>query len=537
MASRGTDRSEPPRTATATDLPTMITLALLSLVATAPTSFVAPSASPSILVHAIESQTVRERPDDVGDAIEAAGSDVTALLELAVAFEEAERSEDAKRVYASVIELDTDNAIARKALRHEFYDGRWFESYVELSRYKREEAVRMKKKGLVRFMDQWVLEEEIPYLRMGWTRDESGTWVDPVRVEQARLAAELEAAGHQFRSDDTSWIAPEDFDKWAATMWKCGDEWLDMEAADEYHGNPSTPWVVTGEHFVIHSTCAWATVNLARWHADRTQAHMLRIFGIAPEHRPDVLVVNGLAQYNSAAGGDWSDSEGYSSLHGAYFCDVAQIDAPAGSNESGRYLGRGVCYWATGDEKIGAWGPFWVRWAAAQSYVDAIDFSWQTVGVFVGPDEAIDPPTFAQKFWEEKRIPRWLRYGAASYVERFLPNPEVDASVAGANPWDLRDFAFKELREGEGLRSLSKLFDFGLSLEDIEDSARLYNEAGLVVSFLLDGGSDDEQLQAAHTDFRSALAAGDADAIAKSVKTLESTLKKRSRQIKKFAGL
>ena len=178
-----------------------------------------------------------------------------------------------------------------------------------------------------------------------------------------------------------------------------------------------------------------------------------------------------------------------------------------------------------------------MRWSAAQSFVDAIDFSWRSVGLLVGPDDMVDLATFSQQFWAEKRLPRWLRYGAALYVERFLPNPEVDANVAGANPWDLRDFAFQELRGGEGLRPLAKVFEFGLSLEDIEDSTRLYHEAGLVVSFLLDGAADDDQLQAAHADLRIALAAGEAEAIAKAVKGLETTLETRSKQIKKFAGL
>jgi hypothetical protein len=475
--------------------------------------------------------------DEVDDAIEAAGSDVEALLKLATEYDEARRPAEAKRVYERVIELDTDNAIARKALRHEFYDGRWFESYVVLSRYKREEAARMKEKGLLRFLDQWVSEDEVPFLRMGFARDENGEWVDPVRVEEARVAAELEAAGHQFRADDSSWIAPEDFDKWGATKWKCGDEWLDMAAADTYHANPTTPWILTGEHFVVHSTCPWATVNLARWHADRTHEHLVRLFGVEPSHRPALLVLNSLPQYNAAAAGEWNDSEGFSSLHGAYFCDAAQIPAPVGSKESARYLGRGVSYWSGGDDSVAAWGPFWVRWSAAQSFVDAIDFSWHSVGLLVGPDETIDLATFSQQFWAEKRLPRWLRYGAASYVERYLPNPEVDANVAGANPWGLRDFAFQELRRGEALRPLAKVFEFGLSLADIEDSTRLYHEAGLVVSFLLDGAADDDQLQAAHADLRIALAAGEADAIATAVKDLETTLKTRSNQIKTFAGL
>jgi len=507
----------------------MITLSLLCFAVLDARPATGPEATPTAPIP-------QAHADEVDDAIAAAGKDVAELLELAAKYADADREADARRVYERVIELDTDNADARAAMRHEFYDGRWFESYVKLARYKREEAKRMREKGLVRYFEDWVPEDEIAFLRLGWVRDENGEWVDPVRVEEARVAAELEAAGHRFRADDSSWVAPEDFDKWAAIQWKCGDVWLDTAEADRYHANPSTPWVLTGEHYLLHSTCPWDTANAARWHADRTHEHLVRLFGVAPEHRPDVLVLNSLAQYNSAAGGDWNDVEGYSSLHGAYFCEEAGTPAPVDSRESARYLGRGVSYWATDDPALASWGPFWVRWAAAQSYVDAIDFSWQAVGRYVGPDEMIDLAAFGQAFWEEKRLPLWLRYGAATYVERFLPNPEVDASAAGENPWNLREFALEALRASGGLRPLDEVFEFGLSVDDTENSSRLYQEAGLLVAFLLDGSRDGTPLRAAHERLREALAADDAAAIEDAVAKLEAALKRNDAAIREFAG-
>src|SRR6185503_9098831 len=105
---------------------------------------------------------------------------------------------------------------------------KWFDSFAELSKYKREEAAKMKAKGLGRYKDEWVPEGDVPFLSMGWTKDAKGAWVNPAAAARDKQVEEWKAAGWQFRADDNSWIAPEDVEKWAAIQWKCGDQWLDM---------------------------------------------------------------------------------------------------------------------------------------------------------------------------------------------------------------------------------------------------------------------------------------------------------------------
>ena len=58
-------------------------------------------------------------------------------------------------------------------------------------------------------------------------------------------------------------------------LWKCGEDWLDTEAADAFHADPATPWKLTGEHFVMVTTCAWSYADAARWHADRTHQELV----------------------------------------------------------------------------------------------------------------------------------------------------------------------------------------------------------------------------------------------------------------------
>jgi hypothetical protein len=473
--------------------------------------------------------------DDAVDAqIAAAGTEIEKLHALADEFEAAKNRAAVKQVHLRVIELDTDNEVSRAALRHQFYDGRWFESFVELAKYKREEDERMAKEGLVRWGDGWAPAEDLPYLGLGWVRGESGEWEDPVLAAEAKQVAAWQAAGYQYRADDNSWIAPEDFEHWTNLLWKCGDEWVSLEKANEFHSELEQMWQIAGEHFITWTTCDWETGNLARWHADQTAAHMMRVFGTAPERKPHYVVLPNLDAYNDAAGGvpaAFPDSEGYSSMQGSYFADGCfdqGTDPP-------RYLGCGVSYFDRTDEKLAEWGPLWIRWAAAQSYIDAIDPSWMAISPWVSTKGAGDPRQYGIEFWAEKRIPRWLRYGAATYVERFIPDPLYPPEADQV--WDLRSEAFVDLKEAGGLRKLDEVFAFGLSLDDIPGSARLYQEAGLVVAFMMDGAPDDGELRALHSAFRRKLASGSAEQLAQIISDLEAALLAREPAIRAFGRL
>jgi hypothetical protein len=470
--------------------------------------------------------------------IAAAGKDVAKLLELANSYVTAAQEDSAKKVFRKVLELDANNEAAHKALRHQLYDKRWFESFAELSKYKREEAAKMKAKGLARFKDEWVPEAELPFLNMGWTKDEQGVFQNPVAAARAKQIAEWKAAGYEFRADDGSWIAPDDKEKWAAKLWKCGEEWVDMAKANEFHSKPEHAWELAGEHFLVETTMDWEGGYSARWHADKIWPELLRIFGVELASKPQVAVLSSLEQYNLVAGNTplLPESEGYSSLHGAYFADLYFDD----DAKPPQFLGCGVSYWVRKDAKGEIWGPLWLRWAAAQSYVDAIDPSWGAIGDRIAGGGTVESAAFAATFWSEKKIPRWLRYGAASYVERFERDP---LAAEGADPWALRAFAFAELKKDDekkktgGLRKLDDVFAFGLDIKDIPGSSRLYHEAGLVVAYLLDGAAGDKELAEKHKAFKTALKAGKKADIAAAVTALQKSLGKHEKDIRKFAGL
>lgn len=462
--------------------------------------------------------------------LQSAGTDVAKLLQLAKDWNDAKHPEDARFAFLRVIELEPDNAAAREGLHHQFYDGKWFEGYTALFDYKRAEDERMAKKGLARLGDKWVPSEDAPFLRLGWQKDPDNTWIHPLRRLRRAHDQELLAKGCQ--QQDLEWVDPADFDKWKQGLWKCGDQWLDTAAANAYHAGPQKGWSVASEHFVIYTTVERERIEWCKWYADQTYAELVGLFGIAPGARPsaidllgpdndkpEVILWNGLPQYNKFAN-TGTESEGFSSLHYAFFADALLDDAV----KPKAFAAAGVGFWDNSTKALDGFGQHSIRHAAALSFLEAIDPSWKALG-----DQAMGAGAKSSiAFWAEKKIPRWLRYGAASYVERYF----LDATVGeGGNPRWARDWALSALKQAGGLRDVQKVFAFKLSLTDGPGSTQLIHEAGLLVAFMQDGG--DKQVQHAHQEFRDALRSG--GSTQKAVTGLEQALLAAKPALKKFA--
>jgi hypothetical protein len=483
------------------------------MIAAALTLFLAPVLFP------IEDEELARRLAEAGD-------DVALLWDVRVWLEGQGRTQEGGAVLAAILELDPDHALARAALAHHAYDGRWFESYTELSRYRRDEERRMAERGLVRWRDGWAPTEHLAWLRLGFVEQLDGSWLHP-----GALARRAEDAAHReagWQRQDLTWISPEELESAQAGLWKCGERWLSLEEADRYHAELHRWWRVAGERFVVHTTLPRAAQapEWAAWWADRTWNDLVRIFGVEPRGKPVVVVLDGIEQYNALAVGDPAaglaptELEGSSSVHYAFFAEAWLEDLGFGPE----YQGCGVGWWDRDDPALAPFGQHSVRHAAAQSFVEAIDPSWNTVGAMVA-----DGLVQAQvaDFWAEKRIPRWLRYGAAAYVERYF----VDDTVGeGGDPLWARKWATANLAGRGGPADLERVLEFALSAGDAAGSADLIQSAGLVVAFVLDGG--DAEVAAAHAALRDALVAGD-DTRAP-VAALEQALRQAEEQIAAF---
>lgn len=463
--------------------------------------------------------------DDHTKLIADAGEDVEKILELARTWKKDGKAKESKAAFERVVEIDPKNEEARKGLRHKFYDGKWFKTYSELSKYRREETKRMEAKGFAKHGDEWVRIEDLPYLRTGLVKGEDGVWRSPREIAREAAEKKLLEEGCQLRAEDSSWIHPDDFDKWKEGLWKCGEDWVDVAKANEFHSQIGRWWHARGEHFEVLCTCDMDTLLWVRWHADKAFQDLVRIYGIQPDSRPPVVVFNSIDQFNMFAAGDQaaqlppSENSGFSSLHYAYFADSwynGAVDPP-------EYLGTGVAYWDANDPALAPFGKHSVRHAAGLAYLQAICPSLMTISEAIAGGAAPD----LNSFWAEKKVPRWLGYGAAAYAERYYKDEEA------ADPWAVRKWAISNLKGQGKFDKLDDIFEFELTLDDIPGSTKMISEAGLLVSFILDG--ECQPVIDAHAALKAALKSGEgAD---KAVENLQKVLKKNEKKLKKYADL
>lgn len=460
-----------------------------------------------VLAAALPCAAIAQKPpakENPAPIVKAAGTDVGKLLQLAADWTAKKHADGARAAWKRVLELDPANADARAGLGHQLYDGKWFESHTALFDYKRAEDETMAKQGKARVLDGWAPIADAPFLRLGWAKDEQGRWQHPLAKLRQQKDREMAAKGCQ--RQDLEWIDPAEFEQWKQGLWKCGDKWLDTAAANAFHADPNQPWCVASEHFVVSTTVDRERVEWCKWYADQTWPELVRLFGVAPGARPsaiDLLGDNGdkpelvvwsdLAQFNKFAA--TSETEGFSSLHFAFFAD-ALLDPTV---KPAAFAAIGAGYWDNKTPEANAFGQPSIRHAAALSFVEAIDPSWHALGAAAMGTQAKS----TAPFWAEKKIPRWLRYGAAVYCERWFRDGTVGD---GGDPDWARKWARANLKKSGGLRDVQKVFDFKLALTDMPGSTRLIQEAGLLTAFVLDGG--DKNVQRAHEALKQALVSG-----------------------------
>lgn len=494
----------------------MIALILALPVAAAPAS--APAPIP-------RSPFVQE--DEYETRLAEAGEDVAKLWELQAWCKEQGRNSDRRKVLLRIVELDENHEEARKALGHHFYADRWFTTRTELSAFRRNEEREMAEKGLVRYGDEWVPQSDAPFLRMGWVKDPSGGWSSPARAEALAREAKLRSEGHQQQQQGV-WIHPDEFDRWRQGLWKCGDEWLDVESANAYHSQITRPWRLLGEngHFVLVTTSPYDAGRWGVWWAEQTWKDLVALFGAEPRGPLPVYMTPSVEQYNQLAAGSpeagippIEGQNGWSSCHYAFFADVYFDGNPP------EFRGGGVCWYDHDDPNLAPYGMHAVRHAAALSYMDAIDRSWDTVSRVVEAAASGNPAGAGGDFWGEKKLPLWLRFGAASFAERYFEDPNAE-NPRWAIEWSMQNL-------GGQLRPLDALFAFPIDAGNPDGSRVLLNEAGLVVSYIARGGNP--AVEAARKALAERLKAGE-DPSAE-VQALQEALLANEAALRGWAGL
>lgn len=455
----------------------------------------------------------------------AAGKDLGKLWKLYEWCVAEKREKDAKATLRTILKVDPNHKDANLASGHVLVDDKWFTSQKKADEYKQAKEEEEKKAlGLVSYKDEWVPAEDVPFLERGLTRDEQGKWVNAEEVKKL-------AAG--WIRQDLEWVDPKEADRVSAGLWKCGAEWLPLDKANEYHNAIGNWWRIPGDKFTFYSTVDRATLTgaVARV-ADRAYADMEALFGMKPMLPPIVVVFRDAEQYGRYAAGSEEDGLpgteifGLSSIHHAYYAELA-FESP--SDPRSAYLGAGVGYWDSQAKDGAKWGVHSVRQATAQSWVEAVDPSAKWIDKLRKDARKIEP----KGFWEEKRLPRWYRYGACSYVERYFNDTSVKS---GGDPQWARKWSISNIASQGGLRQLKQLFEFKLEASMGADGAKLMNEAGLIMAFISDGAC--APVQEKNKAFLEAFRTGkDKKTLDPLAKALEAEILKQEAALKAWSGL
>ena len=116
----------------------------------------------------------------------------------------------------------------------------------------------------------------------------------------------------------------------------------------------------------------------------------------------------------------------------------------------------------------------------------------------------------------------------AAYADRYFEDREA---AEGTDPWWARTWAISNLEAQGGLSDLEEVLAFELDPNEPERSSRLVSEAGLVLSFILDG--DCRPVQEQHAAVKLALRE-DGD-VAAAFEALEKALLKNEKKLRRYA--
>jgi hypothetical protein len=489
----------------------------------------------SILVHASASGLACPNLDESSEASlsasqenseyeqkrKAAGEDPAKLWDVYLWCKGKSLEKEGRSTLRQILKVDRDHKEANEALGNVFHDGKWFPSQKKVDDYKKEkEEKEAKEKGLVKFKGEWVPKDDVPFLQKGLVKNEQGEWVD-AEAEKKRVEGWVK--------QDFTWISPEEKPHLEKGEWKCGDAWMSLEDANEYHSEPDQAWRIPGDHFTLLTTCdrEVATQKVQK-HLGFAWDDLVRIYGKEPSSPVTVLILRDQAQYGAYAAGDQdsgippTDSHGLSSIHYAYFADLG-VD-----RVTEELCPMGVSYWDASTDEGNKWAIHSVRHALGQSFAEAIDPSPKALEK-AREDQEFDP----KSFWAEKKLPAWVRWGAAAYAERYFIDTLV--GVGGNSRW-APQWSVSNIVGRGGLRSLQEIFRCDVTVEGGSDSEKLINEVGLVMAFIVDG--ECAPVKAKFKALQDAIGEmKDARTITLASNALQAEVEKHEAELRKFAGI
>lgn len=489
------------------------------------------SASPTLTL-----STQQKNPDEAEfeKRRKAADKDTDKLWDLYEWCGQKKLEKQGKACLRRIVQLNPDDEKANQLLGNVKYEGKWFASEKKVEEYKKEQAAKLakeqekaaKEKGLVRFKDQWVPPADLPYLQKGWVRDESGVWVDPV-IEKRKKEGWIQ--------QDLEWIPPAEKENVSKGLWKCGDKWLALEEAEEFHNEYFQWWRIPEEikgRFTLLTTCKRSTAEAVMKNLSGAYDDLVKCYGYEPALPPNVIILRTQQQYEAFATGDEeegrpsTETHGLSSVHYAYFGDICPDPATQA------FMQVGISYWDASTETGPKWGIHATRHALGQSFAEALDPSPKTMQELV-ESQRFSREEFTESFWGEKRIPLWFRYGAAAYAERYFRDMNVGAG--GNSAWAI-EWSVQNITRRGGLTPLKQTFEYEPNVENAEQTQKWINETGLILYFLVEGkcAPVTAKLEAAQAALRTG---ADKKQVTAAFKALMDEVIKNETELRKFAKL
>lgn len=467
----------------------------------------------------------------------AAKNDVAALWELyewcvtpdAGSGAEGGTPSQTEKVLRRVLRLEPDHLRAHKALGHVREDGRWFESERALERFRRVSSVEdAKAKGFVRYRREYVHPDAVARLRKGLRFDRNyGMWLGT--RDRRRL-------GGGWRLMDEEWIHPDEAGRLDEGLWRVDGEWVALARAEAFHAKIDRRWVIPGPWVRMHTTVPRAVAKRAMVEMEDAIEDLQRLFAVEPLWPLDVMIADSEEQYDRVAVGDPQGRRAPTHAAGIYvvysgFYAESWIERPAKGDPT--FSGMGVSYWNENVEFGDLFGVHNARYALGLSYVNGIDPSPNAVErALEAAKEGEIAKDHVAAFHREKRLPMWLRYGAAVYVERFFADRDA---AKDRDAWWPRTWSLDNLRTLGGLEAIETVLDMPLDPTDLELCRRLLIESGLLVAYILDGNST--TAKGAHLEFKEALASRDVERIDAAIELLERVLVAERTKILAFANL
>jgi len=427
------------------------------------------------------------------------------------------RDTAARDTLRAVIKADTDHLEARKALGHVRHDGRWYTSQKKADQaIAKERDKAAKARGLVKFKNEWVEPGDLPFLEKGLVRGPEGEWL---------AADELEKLENGWVRQDLIWVSPDEVSKMEEGLWKCEDEWLSTEDADRHHNRFERCWIIPSDHLELWTSCPRATALQAIDHMERCYRDLVKVYGSAPTGRIRVALFRssdqlGFFAAESSRGRPAADGRRLVEALSATFMESWVVDSGK------RWLGAGASFWDPVRENGDIFGVHDARMAFGLSFSDAMDPSVEAIAKLEKKGYRED---FVSSFYEEKSVPAWFYWGAASYGSRYFQ----DSSVArGGDPsWPLK-WSVENLKRQGGLSFLRPVFELELDSQN-RRTGPLISGAGLVMAFIVDGGCP--EVNEAHAELKQAMRAG--KSTQKLFNALRKAVEEHETEMRAFAGL